>query len=387
MPVPTLISQLSTTASLNSPDGAVDVPSSIDDYQRAHASFIAVLRDQATSIINGDTPVTNATNATNAPLSFRNKIINGDMRIDQRNAGAAVTPTTSTYLVDRFTAVISQASKLTFQQVADAPTGFKFSTKITVASQFAPAAGDFFNYSQRIEGPNIIDLAFGTASAAAITVSFYAKTSVAGTYSASLANKDSDRTYVFSVALTTSWAKYTVTIPGETTGTWATYNAIGLILRFNLGMGTNYQTASPNTWLAGDYLAATGSIQFVNQTAGATLNITGVQLEAGTVATPFENRPIGTELALCQRYYQHAISNMRITAAAVDNYLQSNINFAVTMRAGPTTTNVSAGSSANINTVIVSTAGGIAGARVEATASAAGDAYVLNRIDAFASEL
>jgi len=340
MPVPTLISQLSTTASLNSPDGAVDVPSSIDDYQRAHASFIAVLRDQATSIINGDTPVTNATNATNAPLSFRNKIINGDMRIDQRNAGAAVTPTTSTYLVDRFTAVISQASKLTFQQVADAPTGFKFSTKITVASQFAPAAGDFFNYSQRIEGPNIIDLAFGTASAAAITVSFYAKTSVAGTYSASLANKDSDRTYVFSVALTTSWAKYTVTIPGETTGTWATYNAIGLILRFNLGMGTNYQTASPNTWLAGDYLAATGSIQFVNQTAGATLNITGVQLEAGTVATPFEHRPIGTELALCQRYYQLSgslvLACQNSTTSAVTYY--QDFIYPVVPRIAPTIT-------------------------------------------------
>jgi hypothetical protein len=262
--------------------------------------------------------------ATNAPLSFRNKIINGDMRIDQRNAGAAVKPTTSTYLVDRFTAGISQASKLTFQQVADAPTGFKYSTKITVASQFAPAAGDVFHYSQLIEGQNIIDLAFGTASASSITVSFYAKTSVAGTYSASLSNKDSTRTYVFSVALTTSWAKYTVTIPGETTGTWATDNTIGLSLRFNLGTGTNYQTASPNTWLAGNYLAATGSTQFVNQTAGATLNITGVQLEAGTVATSFENRPIGTEFALCQRYYQFSgtigLACQNSTTSAVTYY-------------------------------------------------------------------
>ena len=416
MPVPTLISQLSTTASLNSPDGAVDVPSSIDDYQRAHAAFIAqlyagtvaaptvivpsatttdigaaasenvdisgnttitgfgtvaeginrkgrftgvlTLTHNATSLIlPGNANITTANNdryeaqslgggnwivtkyvyangsvisamlaayATNAPLSFRNKIINGDMRIDQRNAGAAVTPTAGTYLVDRFAAGPSQASKLTFQQVADAPTGFKFSTKITVASQFAPAAGDFFDYSQRIEGQNIIDLAFGTASAAAITVSFYAKTSVAGTYSASLANNGGTRTYVFSVALTTSWAKYTVTIPGETTGTWATDNTVGLRLRFNLGTGTNYQTASPNTWLAGNYLAATGSTQFVNQTAGATLNITGVQLEAGTVATSFENRPIGTEFALCQRYYQFSgtigLACQNSTTSAVTYY-------------------------------------------------------------------
>jgi hypothetical protein len=279
--------------------------------------------------------------ATNAPLSFRNKIINGDMRIDQRNAGAAVTPTTSTYLVDRFIAGLSQASKLTFQQVADAPTGFKFSTKITVASQFAPAAGDFFDYSQRIEGQNIIDLAFGTASAAAITVSFYAKTSVAGTYSASLANNGSTRTYVFSVALTTSWARYTVTIPGDTTGTWATDNTVGLRLRFNLGTGTTYQTASPNTWLAGNYLAATGSTQFVNQTAGATLNITGVQLEAGTVATPFEHRPIGTELALCQRYYYRVFPGTISSPLAFgSNYNATNGRFLVTlpstMRIAPT---------------------------------------------------
>ena len=267
---------------------------------------------------------------------FRNKIINGDMRIDQRNAGAAVTPTASTYLVDRFLFASSQASKLTFQQVADAPRGFKFSTKITVASQFAPAAGDSFTYVQPIEGQNVIDLAFGTASAASITVSFYAKTSVAGTYSVSIRNVASDRSYVFSVTLTTSWARYTVTIPGDATGTWATGNATGLSVGFSLGAGTTYQTASPNTWLAGSYLAATGSTQFVNQTAGATLNITGVQLEAGTVATPFEHRPIGTEFALCQRYYQICAFSIIGYSSAASQNIGGSVTYPVPMRAAPT---------------------------------------------------
>jgi hypothetical protein len=323
---------------------------------------------------------------TNAPLSFRNKIINGDTRIDQRNAGAAVTPTTSTYLVDRFITGISQASKLTFQQVADAPTGFKYSTKITVASQFAPAAGDYFHYSQLVEGQNIIDLAFGTASAADITVSFYAKTSVAGTYSASIRNGANDRSYVFSVTLTTSWARYTVTIPGDTTGTWATDNTIGLKLQFTLGFGTTYQTASPNTWLAGNYLAATGSTQFVNQTAGATLNITGVQLEAGTVATSFENRPIGTELALCQRYYQIVAASARFTATAASQRSSNGYNNTV-MRSTPSVGAPLSSEATNLVGTPNMSATAPSSGRFEITSTGAGDAYALSYRYPFTAEL
>ena len=319
----------------------------------ADAAAVKTALGAAASGANADITSLSALTSINGGqiAGFRNKIINGDMRIDQRNAGAAVTPTASTYLVDRFLFASSQASKLTFQQVADAPRGFKFSTKITVASQFAPAAGDSFTYVQPIEGQNVIDLAFGTASAASITVSFYAKTSVAGTYSVSIRNVASDRSYVFSVTLTTSWARYTVTIPGDATGTWATGNATGLSVGFSLGVGTTYQTASPNRWLAGSYLAATGSTQFVNQTAGATLNITGVQLEAGTVATPFENRPVGTEVALCQRYYEKSyalgtapatVTNTNMVqewvVAGQGEYQSSGVRFTQDKRAAPTVT-------------------------------------------------
>jgi hypothetical protein len=237
-------------------------------------------------------------------IGFRNRIINGDMRIDQRNVGAAVTPTTNpTYLVDRFQEIFSQASKLTFQQVVDAPAGFKFSTKISVANQYSPLATDTFLFAQRIEGLNIIDLNLGTTNAVQLTLSSYIKGSVAGTYAVSLCNSTGTRSYIGIMNVTSSWSRIVITIPGETTGTWNSDNTFGMEMRFDLGSGSNFATTS-GTWQNGNFFRTSGAIQFVNQVAGSTLNITGVQLEAGSVASPFDQVDYGRQLIQCQRYYE-----------------------------------------------------------------------------------
>ena len=232
---------------------------------------------------------------------LRNRIINGDMRVDQRNNGSAVTPTAATYLVDRWYYYTNIASKLTFQQVSDAPTGFKYSLKVSVAAQYSPANVDSFVVWQPIEGLNVIDLNLGTASAATITCTVWIKGSIAGTYTCYLGNGTGARSYVGTIAVTTSWAKQTITLIGDTTGTWPTDNTTGLRLGVDLGSGIN-QSTTAGVWQAGFFARTAGSVTFVNQVNGSTLNITGVQLELGSTATTFEQRPYGLEFALCQRY-------------------------------------------------------------------------------------
>ncbi len=241
-------------------------------------------------------------------IGFRNRIINGDMRIDQRNAGAAVTPAgVETYTVDRFSYIGTQASKFTFQQNAGSvtpPTGFVNYLGFTVASAVAsPAAGDQFALYHKIEGLNCSDLAFGSASASAVTLSFWVRSSLTGTFAGGLVNSAGNRSYVFNytISAANTWEQKTITIAGDTTGTWLTTNGIGIQLRLDLGSGSNTE-GTASAWQASDKLRTSGAVRVVS-TAGATFYITGVQLEAGTVATPFERRPYGTELALCQRYF------------------------------------------------------------------------------------
>jgi hypothetical protein len=230
---------------------------------------------------------------------LKSRIINGACVIDQRNAGAAVTPATNTYLVDRWQALASDASKLTYQQVADAPAGFKFSIKVTVASSATPASYNIL--WQPIEGLNVIDLGFGAAGAQTISVSFWIKGSVAGNYSAFLGN-NAGRSYLASVPVTTSWVYQTVSITGDTSGTWPTTNAAGMYLGFDMGSdASRYSTAG--SWLSSNVYGVTGNVKLISQANGSTLNITGVQLEKGSTATSFDYRPYGTELALCQRYF------------------------------------------------------------------------------------
>ena len=242
------------------------------------------------------------------PFSFRNRIINGDFRVSQYNGATAVTPAgAGAYVIDRWLYSASQASKLTMQQVADAPIGAKYSEKISVAAQYAPITSDYFTFLQKIEGQNIIDFAFGTSSALSITTSYWIKTSVAGAYSVNICNGSFTRSYVATYTIPTAnvWTQLKLTISGDQTGTWATDNTSGLQLTFDLGTGATYATTTTNAWQAGNFVKASGTVDFVNQVAGSTWQIANVQMEAGTVATPFELRPIGTELALCQRYARY----------------------------------------------------------------------------------
>jgi hypothetical protein len=280
---------------------------------------------------------------------FKNRIYNGQMVIDQRNAGASVTPSSgTTYTLDRWAYYGSQASKISVQQVTDAPAGFKNSIKYTVASQYSPSAGDYFLGFQVIEGNNIVDLNLGTASATSIAISLYIKASVAGTYAISVRNGANNRSYVGTVTATTSWAQQYITLLGDTSGTWATDNTAGLYLSVDLGSGST-PTTTAGSWQAGNYVRTSGSVTFVNQSVGATLNICGVQLEKGSTATSFDYRPYGTELQLCQRYYERitsvGASAAYITYASAQCISTSGANgpiFFQTKRASPTMNNSAA---------------------------------------------
>jgi hypothetical protein len=240
-----------------------------------------------------------------APVtSFKNRIINGAMQIDQRNAGASFTPTNSSYGLDRWRYQVSQTSKLTSQQSSVAPAGFIDSLLVTSSSAYSVLAADFFILRQRIEGYNVADLNWGTANAATVTISFWVRSSLTGTFGGSVTNSAANRSYPFTYTISSAntWEQKSITIAGDTTGTWLADNSTGIAVNFSLGAGTTY-SGTAGSWAAADYASATGATSVVG-TNGATFYITGVQLEKGSTATSFDYRPYTTELQLCQRYYQ-----------------------------------------------------------------------------------
>jgi len=242
-----------------------------------------------------------------APISsvMRNRIINGAMTIDQRNAGASVTPSNATYTLDRWRSLLTQASKYTVQQNAGSvtpPDGFRNYLGVTSSSAYSVISSDYFVQQQFIEGFNTADLGFGTANAKAITVSFWVRSSLTGTFGGSLFNNDGSRCYAFTYTISSAntWEQKTVNIAGDTTGTWNTTNLCGLGINFGLGVGSA-NAISAGAWGGTFGYSATGATSVVG-TNGATFYITGVQLEVGTQATSFEYRQYTTELQLCQRY-------------------------------------------------------------------------------------
>jgi len=293
-----------------------------------------------TTSINGYTP-------TASNMAGRNRIINGDMRIDQRNAGASVNIYPTGYVlygVDRwvFNTTTTYDNKGTSQQVNVAPSGFSKSLGITVATAVTPSASDFNTIEHRIEGYNVADLGFGTAEAQPVTVSFWVRSSVTGAFGGHLANSARNRRYPFSYTINSAntFEKKTITISGDTTGTWASDNTRSMILVFSFGSGSTYNNGTANAWTADSVIEPTGSTNLW-ATSGATFYITGVQLEAGSVATPFEHRQYGQELALCQRYYQKVSGNVYSSYGAPYNYLSWHLK--VTMRISPTITGLSGG--------------------------------------------
>jgi len=272
----------------------------------------------------------------------RNRIINGDMRIDQRNAGASVTPNNS-YTLDRWQGQNSQTSKYTVQQSSTIPSFHTKSLLVTSSSAYSVVSGDYFFINQPIEAFNVDDIAFGTASAKTLSLSFWVRSSLTGTFGGSVRNYATDRSYPFSYTISSAntYEYKTITIPGDTSGTWiAGTNSVGLYLAFCIGAGSSF-LATAGSWASGNYVGPTGQTSVVG-TNGATFYITGVQLEAGSVATPFERRSYGQELALCQRYFQKVSgggSNIGAVSSGVVYNTSSAITyfkFSATMRAAPT---------------------------------------------------
>jgi len=284
-------------------------------------------------------------------VSFRNRIINGAMVIDQRNAGASVVfGTGSLFPVDRFKTYNTVGSGSTVQRSTTAPAGFYNSLLFTVGTGASPSAADECIFFQPIEGFNVLDLGFGTAAASSVTISFQVRSSVTGTYALRLRNQAGNRSYVatYTISAANTWEQKTITIAGDTSGTWAKDNTIGILLTFDLGSGSNYNTTA-GAWQAGDFTRTSGCVNFI-ATSGATFYITGVQLEAGTTASPFEYRQYGTELQLCQRYLPAFVSSstnstLPFNGAGANTVAQSGVfKFDVQARVPPTGVTVSSAS-------------------------------------------
>lgn len=281
-----------------------------------------------------------------APVG-KNKIINGDMVIDQRNSGASVTPATGTYTLDRYRAYQNATGKFTVQQSSTSPVGFSNSVAITSTSAHTVAAGELFLFMQYIEGYNVADLEYGTSDAQTITISFYVRSSLTGTFGGALLNGAEDRNYPFTYTISSAntWERKTVTITGDTTGTWLKTNGLGLQVNFSMGMGSTY-SGSAGAWASGAKFSATGATSVV-ATSGATWNMTGLQVEKGTTATPFEHLQYGQQYANCQRYYQ-TLMDCNQSYVNVGQHVGGRCQFNTEMRANPSITS-SVLESGNVN--------------------------------------
>lgn len=235
----------------------------------------------------------------------RNLLHNGDQRIDQRNDGSAVN-TSSSFPVDRFTISHSSNGAFSAQRSTEAPIGFQYSTKFTTTTADTSLTGSQrCLYFTKIEGQNAQHLEFGTTNAKPVTLSFWVRSSVTGTFSGSLQNGAQNRSYPYDYTINAAdtWEYKTITIPGDVTGTWATDNTKSHQIFWSLGMSSDY-AAPVNAWVAAQRWGSTTGTAGIMGTLNATWYITGVQLEVGRNATDFEYRSYGEELALCQRYYQ-----------------------------------------------------------------------------------
>jgi hypothetical protein len=266
------------------------------------------------------------------------------MVIDQRKAGASVTPTAATYTLDRWTTNLTEPSKFSVQQNAGSvtpPLGFSNYLGVTSLSTYSVLTSDFFALLHNIEGFNTSDLMWGTANAQTVTLSFWVYSSLTGTFGGSITNSAINRSYPYSYTISSAntWEQKTVTIAGDTTGTWiGATNGVGVRIYFSLGSGSTY-SGTAGSWSGSTLISATGATSVVG-TNDATFYITGVQLEKGSTATSFDYRPYGTELALCQRYYykeEDTTNAITLAGFTTSTTVASVFNrFPVTMRIEPT---------------------------------------------------
>ena len=288
--------------------------------------------------------------SSSSNFGFKNKIINGACVIDQRNAGASVTITNTgaiTYTLDRWAGFGSVASKFSIQQNAGSvtpPVGFVNYLGVTSLSAYTVGAAEGFYINQIVEGYNMADLNWGTANAKTITISFWVRSSLTGTFGGALRNVAFDRSYPFTytISAANTWEQKSVTVAGDTTGTWNSTNNTGINLDFALGSGSTL-SGTTGAWAAGAFNSATGATSVVG-TSGATFYITGVQLEKGSTATSFDYRPYGTELQLCQRYYQVVKDQVNTGGLVYSGGVKVRFPFKTSMRSAPTAVINTAGS-------------------------------------------
>ena len=281
---------------------------------------------------------------TAGALSNRNLIINGDHRVHQRGTSVSLTDSNATFLTDRFQAYESTGGSLDMANVAEGPDNFVNSTKITVTSaDTSLSTGQQSWIRHRVEGNNIAHLNWGSSAAQTVTLSFYVRSSVTGSFSVSLQNLAGNRVYpvLYTISAANTWERKTITIPGETSGTWGTDNGTGITIYWSFGMASNVQ-GTPGQWSSSSARTATGETQLI-ATNGATFYLTGVQLEVGSKATPFEHESYGQTLAKCQRYYYR--SDLAATAgthgffgvliSGAPSVSVGSASFPVTMRLAP----------------------------------------------------
>jgi len=326
----------------------------------------AALANTNASISNVKTGLTSTNTALRTLISdntfgYKNRIINGDMRIDQRNAGATKQITaTNDYTTDRWRAIATGAGRMDFaRSTSTPPTGFSHFLRMTVgvADNSLTSTDEYF-ISQRIEGFNIADLLFGSASAKAVTLSFWVRSSLTGAFSGALRNAAGgalNRSYPFSytISAASTWEQKTVTLTADTSGTWTTDASIGVEVCFCVGAATG-QLGTANAWTGPTAVSGVTGTTNVMATVSNTFDLTGVQLEKGTVATGFDVRSHQQELALCQRYFckTFPVGTAPVTGASSIGCLSQNgrelllsftkdWRFPVTMRASPTVTTYS----------------------------------------------
>ena len=300
-------------------------------------------------------------NLTNKPN--RNLIINGDFSVDQRNSGSEVNPAVNgTFSLDRWKNTCNSAGKYKIQQVSDSPDGFYKSLKVTSLSALSVGSGEFQHIDHNIEGLNMNHLNFGSSAAKTITLSFFVKASITGTFPVAFRNNAYNRTNVntYTISSANTWEKKTITITGDTSGTWLQTNGKGMRIAFALAGGSDYDVSSLSTWIGSNDFTHSSCTDLL-ATNGATLQLAGVQLEVGSVATDFEHRSFGQELALCMRYYEthNSLATAKSTDGSITSYwstvtsndsntlvIPTGIIYKVPKRASPTVTIYNPGNTA-----------------------------------------
>ena len=310
--------------------------------------------DAITTVSDG-TCTAKLTSVGGGQLSNRNMIINGAMIVSQRGTGTlTVSNSGQNYQVDMYRGRANGGGQFSIQQVIDAPsgTGLYNSLKLQVTTADTSIGNtDYYEVIQYIEGSSLLPTEYGGSGAKTCTLSFYVKSNVTGTHTGAIGNEGNNRGFGFNYTINSAntWERKTITIPGDTTGTWNKNNSVGAKIIFSLGIGANFATANVSTWEARETMGTDDGQNLIASTSN-NLYLTGIQFEVGNIATTFEHRSIGDELLRCKRYYYQEYRNgstggngavifaMGMTANSSSGSIYATMNHPVEMRAAPTAT-------------------------------------------------